>query len=65
MRCAIWWIEPAKWPMEAARSASERTARLLPSEAAAAMAGWLDAAKLRAGALVGDAELDRALGATN
>lgn len=37
----------------------------LPSEAAAAMATWLDAAKLRAGALAGYAELDHALGATN
>lgn len=37
----------------------------LPPEATAAMAGWLSAAKLRADAVAGYAELDRALAATN
>jgi hypothetical protein len=37
----------------------------LPSEAAAAMAGWLDAAKLRLGAETGLAQLDAAPAATN
>jgi hypothetical protein len=37
----------------------------LPSEAAAAMRGWLDAARLRAGAVDGLAELNGALAATN
>lgn len=37
----------------------------LPSEAAAAMGGWLAAAKLRAGAVDGYAELERSLAATN
>ena len=39
-------------------------AEQLPSEAAAAMGGWLDAARLRAGATAGLAELDAALPAT-
>jgi hypothetical protein len=37
----------------------------LPSEAATAMGGWLDAARLRAGAVDGLAELNGALAATN
>ena len=37
----------------------------LPSEAAAAMQGWLDAAKLRLGAEAGLAALDAAAPATN
>jgi hypothetical protein len=37
----------------------------LPSEAAAAMQGWLDAVRLRAGAVHGLAELETALSATN
>lgn len=37
----------------------------LPPEAASAMAGWLSAARLRADAVAGYTELDRALAATN
>ena len=37
----------------------------LPSEAAAAMSGWLDAARLRAGAVDGLATLETAVPATN
>ena len=40
-------------------------AAALPTEAPAAMAGWLAAARLRAGAVAGLAALDGALAATN
>ena len=47
------------------RTGALAEAAQLPPEAASAMAGWLSAARLRADAVAGYTELDRALAATN